>query len=38
MIFKKPIKNRFKDKHLTAANNLIALNLNESSHKNYVHY
>ena len=37
-ILKNPIKNRFKDKHLTATYNLIALNLKESSHINYVHY
>ena len=37
-IFKNTIKNRFKDKHLTAAHNLIALNLKESSHIIYVQY
>ena len=33
-----PIKNRFKDKQLTATYNLIALNLKESSHIIYVQY
>ena len=37
-IFKNPIKNRFKDKHLTATYNLIALNIRESAHINYVQY
>ena len=37
-IFKNPITNRFKDKHLTATYNLIALNLKESSHINYVEH
>ena len=36
MIFKNPIKNRFKDKHLTATYNLIALNIKESFHIKYV--
>ena len=37
-IFKNPIKKRFKHKHLTATYSLIALNLKESSHRNYVQY
>ena len=37
-IFTNPIKNRFKDKQLTATYNLIALNLNESSHIIHVQY
>ena len=37
-IFKNPIENRFKHKHLTATHNLIALSLKESSHINYVQY
>ena len=34
MIFKNPVKNRFKDKHLTTTYNLIALNIKDSFHIN----
>ena len=37
-MFKNPIKNQFKDKHLTATYNLIALNIKESFHIKYVQY